>query len=271
MNEETDGLEAAPADAAPAADAAQVDTLTSEATTGTDGADIPEAGDESAADADGEPKKPAKGVQKRLDELTRRIHEERREKERLLTLLERGGPGQQQPNQAPVAQTAPPREDQFATYEEFEQARIDYAVEQRLQTVRQLEQRDQAARTFEERVTKVRDKLPDFDLYVGDPTLPITPLMATVIRESDVGPEVAYHLGKNRSEAQRIADLSPHRQAAELGRLEAKLSMPAAPNPKPIPPAPPQTVSGISAGLSKSPDEMSMAEYVEWQRARDKT
>lgn len=266
MTDETDGQTAAPVVEAETPATAPTDIETPEAVAGADGADTPDDGDESAADVEGEPKKPAKGVQKRLDELTRRIHEERREKERLLTLLERGGPAQQaQHRPAPPAQTAPPREEQFGTYEEFEEARIAYAVEQRLQTAREIEEQGRVARSFEERVTKVRDKLPDYDLYVGDPTLTITPLMAAVIRESEVGPEVAYHLGKNRSEAQRIAELPPHRQAAELGRLEAKLSAAPPPSTKPIPPAPPKTVSGLAAGLTKAPEEMTMDEYKAWR------
>lgn len=269
MADDTDTQTGAPEADAQAPAEAQADTQSPEAAAGTEGADIPEDGDESAADAEGEPKKPAKGVQKRLDELTRRIHEERREKERLLSLLERGGPAQHHQQQpSPQAQSVPPREEDFRTYEEFEEARINYAVEMRLATARQIEEQGRVAKSFEDRVAKVRDKLPDYDLYVGDPNLTITPLMAAVIRESEVGPEVAYHLGKNRSEAQRIADLPPHRQAAELGRLEAKLSAAPPPSTKPIPPAPPQTVSGLAAGLSKAPEEMSMDEYKAWRAAQ---
>lgn len=260
MSEETDGQTVAPGEAP-----AQVDEQQPEATAGTDGAEIPEDGDESAADTEGEAKKPAKGVQKRLDELTRRIHEERREKERLYALLERQ-PQQGQP--APVAQTDnQPREEDFPDYDAYMRALGRYEARQEIQQERQQEQREQSGRAFQERIDKVRDKLPDYDLYVGDPTLPITPLMAEVIRESDVGPEVAYHLGKNRSEAERIARLPPHRQAAELGRLEARLSAPQAQSHKPTPPAPPQTVTGLSAGLAKAPQDMSMDEYKAWREA----
>lgn len=269
MIDDTDGQTAAPEASAEADATALVDTPAPEATAGTDEAEILDDGDESAADTEAEPKKPARGVQKRLDELTRRIHEERREKDRLLALLERGSPAQQQQHRPPQAQSGPPREEDFASYEQFEEARIAHAVEMRLQTARELESQERVARSFEERVTKVRDRLPDYDLYVGDPNLTITPLMAAVIRESEVGPEVAYYLGKNRSEAQRIADLPPHRQAAELGRLEAKLSAPPPPSNKPIPPAPPQTVSGLAAGLSKAPEEMNMDEYKAWRAAQE--
>jgi hypothetical protein len=271
MEDEKDVQTDAPAEPV-VEEAEQVEVEQPEATTGTDGDETPD-GDESTADT--EPKKPAKGVQKRLDELTRLRKDAERDRDHWRELAMR----QTQPvPQAEPQQAAPPRQDQFDSYEDFEAARIEYAVEQRLKTAREIEQRESALRSFQGRVEAVRDKLPDYDLYVGDPTLTITPLMAEVIRESEVGPEVAYHLGKNRSEAQRIAALPPHRQAAELGRLEAKLSMeqsPPNPNPRPnprnVPPAPPQTVAGLSAGLTKAPDDMSMAEYISWRTQQDKT
>lgn len=270
MSEETDGQEAAPEATAVATEEApaQVEEQTSEATAEADTDEAVDGDEETTADAK---PKPAKGVQKRLDELTRRIHEERREKERLYSLLERGYGTQ--PSQAPqVAQTdGPPREDQFESWDEYESARIEYAVEQRLAAKEVERQRSSVLQSYEERVAKLRETAADYDEVVNDPTLKITPLMAEVIRESDLGPEVAYHLGTNRSEAERIASLPPHRQAAELGRLEAKLTVqppiPAQTQRTP-PPPPPKTVSGISAGLNKSPEDMSMAEYVKWMESR---
>ena len=48
--------------------------------------------------------------------------------------------------------------------------------------------------------------------------------MAETIRESDLGPELAYHLGTNPKEAERISKLAPFLQAKEIGRIEAKLA-----------------------------------------------
>ena len=47
--------------------------------------------------------------------------------------------------------------------------------------------------------------------------------MAAVIREAEKGPDIAYFLGSNPKEAERISRLSPFLQAKEIGRLEAKL------------------------------------------------
>lgn len=258
MNEETDGLEAASeATAASAEEAsAQVET-TSEATaeqpTETETSELAD----DAGEATGVPEKRVPWFQKRIDEVTRQKYEAAREADYWRGVAEGRNPAA---TQAPAE--GPPREDQFEDYQDFEQARIEYAVEQRLQTAREIEQRTAVHRSYEERAAKLRETADDYDTVVNDPTLKITTVMAEVIRESDVGPQVAYHLGTNRAEAERIASLPPHRQAAELGKLEVRLTQPAkTPSNKPNPPAPGQTVSGISAGLTKSAEEMTFTEY----------
>lgn len=84
------------------------------------------------------------------------------------------------------------------------------------------------------------------------------------ILESEVGPQVLYHLARNPEDAERIAELSPARQVAELGKLELKMS--------PVvrktsaAPAPIKTVSqGRSAAQGYS-DNWSDAEYREWRK-----
>lgn len=218
-----------------------------------------------AGEATEEPPKRVPWFQKRIDEVTRAKYDAQREADYWRGLAEGRNPTPQQPQK----QDGPPQLEQFETYEDYEEARIAHVVEQRLAQARQQEQRNTVLRSYEERAAAVRASKPDYDNVVGDPTLPITPVMAEVIRESDLGPEVAYHLGTNRQEAERIASLPPHRQAAELGRIEAVLTTkaPAPASSKPIPPAPVQTVGGLSAGLSKPAEEMSMAEYTAKMRA----
>lgn len=122
-----------------------------------------------------------------------------------------------------------------------------------------------AQQVFEARETLVREKYPDYDTVARSPNVQITTSMAEVIYDSEAGPEIAYHLGKNPAEAARIAALPVVRQAAELGRLEARITAPKA-LPK-QPPAPVTPVSAIAAGGSKDPNTMSMAEYIAWREA----
>ncbi len=100
--------------------------------------------------------------------------------------------------------------------------------------------------------------------------------MADTIRASEVGPDVAYYLGTNVKETERIARLPPILQAKEIGKIEAKL----ADNP-PVKrttsaPAPitPVTARGSNNNPSfdttdpRSIKNMSTSEWIEAERAR---
>jgi hypothetical protein len=129
---------------------------------------------------------------------------------------------------------------------------------------------------YHEREEAVRDKYDDFEKVAYNPSLPITPVMAETIQASDVGPELAYYLGSNPREADRISRLSPYLQAKEIGKIEAKM----ADNPIPIKkttsaPAPikPVTARGTSAGTYETTDPrsvtaMSTSEWIEAERRR---
>lgn len=120
-----------------------------------------------------------------------------------------------------------------------------------------------AEEAFSYRESDAREKYADYDAVTRNPNVPITPDMAEVIRDSDAGPDLAYHLGKNPQEALRIAQMSPTRRAVEMGRLEARVTAPkAAPKQPPTPVSP---VSAIAAGGSKDPGNMSMSEYIAWR------
>jgi hypothetical protein len=200
--------------------------------------------------------------EKRFDELTADKHAERRRAEaaeRRLQALE------QQPQvEQRQAETPPDRWDDPEGYDRW-------IIDRAKTEVRAEFTREKTVSTYAERVAKAREAKPDFDSVTTNPDLTITPAMAQVIVDSDIGPEVAYHLGTNPQEAARIAALPQHRQAAELGKLEAKLSQPA-PAPAPTrnpPPPPPQTVAGLSAGIAKAPEDMSMSEYIKWRSKGD--
>jgi len=129
---------------------------------------------------------------------------------------------------------------------------------------------------YHEREEAVREKYDDFEKVAYNPSLPITPVMAETIQASDVGPELAYYLGSNPREADRISRLSPYLQAKEIGKIEAKM----ADNPIPIKkttsaPAPikPVTARGTSAGTYETTDPrsvtaMSTSEWIEAERRR---
>ena len=205
--------------------------------------DTPDTGDDAAA----KPKR-KHWAHERIDELTR----QRREAER-----------QAEHWKARATQTVDP------SSLDFEEG----IAERTIQRTRQ-EQADTArasvdmlaAEAFGYREAEARDRFADYDTVTRNPGIAITPSMAEIIRDSDVGPDLAYHLGKNPVEAAKIAALPPTRQAVELGKLEARVT---APKPLPKqPPAPVQPVSGIAAGGTKDPGKMTMAEFKAWREAK---
>lgn len=218
-----------------------------------------EAEETGQADETGEPpvkKKP--WWEKRFDELAADKHAERRRAEAAEARLQA-----LEQQYWPPAPATPP--DQWDDPEGHTRWLIEQAKREALEEIKQT----QRLSTYGEKVAKFAEGHPDYaELVANNPDLTITPNMANVIFESDLGPQVAYHLGQNPAEARRIAALPDYRQAAELGKLEAKLSQPAVPPPaRTPPPPPPATVAGLSAGLQKGPEEMSMAEYIKAREA----
>ena len=98
-----------------------------------------------------------------------------------------------------------------------------------------------------------------FDREAFD-SLPLTPVIAQAIIDSDMPSKVMVHLASNPDEVERISRLSPARQAAEIGKIETVLSaarVKASNAPAPIKPV--GTRGGASAG---DRGKMSMDDYV---------
>lgn len=104
----------------------------------------------------------------------------------------------------------------------------------------------------------------DFDAIALNPELPISPAVGGLIKASDAGPDVLYHLGMHPEIAAQISSLPPVLAAMEIGRIAATIN---APRPKTATaaPAPTSPVKG-SAVASKDPASMSMEEYIAARR-----
>lgn len=226
------------------------------------------AGSEQKADSEpkdeGKPKRSASGRISELYAQKRTAEAEaisaRQEADRLRGELERLNQARQDPN-TPFEDQEALRLRQAVKAERQEQAAAEAEYKARVAMQRRTD-------AFYERVDAVRDRLPDFDTVV-DGTLPITDFAADLIAESEYGPQIAYHLGKNRTEAVRIANLPPHLQGAAIARIEAQVSVPMR-KVSQAPPPPPKLNGGSSPG-AKDPADMSPAEYSEWYRKRSKS
>lgn len=241
--------------------------------------------------ADPEKKKPSRGVQKRLDELTkqredaeRRADAERAEKDRLLKLLEQS---QSKPEPV-VVQDEPvrPSRADFADDNAFMDAVSEYVDKKAdfIATKRQAEAEKQKTETaiadgqrmvreaYQERVKKAQDQYADFKEVAESPDVIVSMPMVHAILRHEQGPALQYYLGKNPQEAERILKLDPPSQLVELGVIAAtKLNDPVKEplNPKPVSAAPrplSQTKASESVAV-KDPSTMTMDEYAKWRKS----
>jgi len=126
-------------------------------------------------------------------------------------------------NAPPPVSTAVPTADQYETVEAYAEALAERKAAELVQK-RELErQHSEVLETYHDKEEEARGKYDDFEQVAYNPSLRITDVMAQTIQASDIGPDVAYYLGSNPKEADRISRLAPFLQAKEIGRLEAKL------------------------------------------------
>ena len=177
--------------------------------------------------------------------------------------------------QAPVAARELPPADQFESVEAYADALAMRKAEELLHQRQIQQQQSQVLDAYHDREEDARGKYDDFEQVAYNPNLPITNAMADTIRESDIGPDLAYYLGSNPKEADRISKLSPLVQAKELGKLEAKLAD-SPPTKKtssaPAPIAPVTARSGSARTLDttdpRSIKEMSTSDWIAAERQR---
>lgn len=233
------------------------------------------------ASTEEQPKK-SKGVQKRIDELTRQRYEADRERENAKQEAEywrkQAIEGKQPQQQAQPKDDAAPKFEDFESYEAFVEARAEYAAEKKFNqlTSKQREEteitkRKEQERVFVEKVETASKKYPDFKEVALGKHVPYNAVMAQLVISSDVSADVSYYLGKNLDVASRIANLPPIDAAKEIGRIEAKFSDKPTPSPKRIPGAPPPIKPvGGQERVNKSPQEMTNAEYRQWRMQSSK-
>ncbi len=125
----------------------------------------------------------------------------------------------------------------------------------------------EAHESWAAQVAEAKQKYADFDSVVFTEELKISPEMGRVLASSEVGADVAYHLGMNRDLAARIAAMPVQQQAGAIAMLE--LTVPhSTPKPKtqssaPEPVSPVKaTGTGTADPLKKTPDE-----YRAWREA----
>ena len=168
-----------------------------------------------------------------------------------------------------------PPVDSFESPEAYAEALAERKAEELIARRETAKQQAEVIEAYHEREEEARNKYDDFEQVAYNPNLRITDVMAQTIQASEVGPDLAYYLGSNPKEAQRIAALTPFLQAKEIGRIEAKLAD--APPVKKTTSAP-APITPVTARASGNPSydttdprsvkSMSTSEWIEAERQR---
>jgi hypothetical protein len=248
---------------------------TPEAPAASDSSSTKPTGEDPAAEPE---HKQSKGVQKRIDELTR----QRADAERLaaeqsarldqaLKVVEQltGRNAQEAGKQTEEKDPRPARE-QFDDPDAYDEALIEWSTRRtsaafvaeaeakRIEAQTKAYQ-EEVRTTWEKRRSQALTEMPDYVEVAESPDLQIRMPMAGAIVMADNGPQIAYHLGKNPDIAARIAALPANQQVFEMGILAASLKgkKPEVSNA----PAPIKPLGGHADAVSKAPHEESMEEY----------
>lgn len=173
------------------------------------------------------------------------------------------------------AQTEAPSLEQFESVDAYAEALAARKAEELLARREAERQKMDMLEAYQDREEEARSKYEDFEQVAYNPKLPITAVMAETIQASDIGPDVAYFLGANPREADRISRLSPFLQAKEIGKIEAKLSSEPVLKKTTSAPPPIAPISGRGTGAPsydttdpRSVKSMSTSEWIEAERQR---
>lgn len=224
--------------------------------------------------------KTGNGYERRIDKLTARNKAIETEAARLraendeLKRRPAGSPPQQEAA-APKPALSGPKLADYATAEEWADARADWQRTQERQREESSENEQEARTTWEAhngRISEARAKYEDFDEVAEGATIPIPQQAALAIIEQSNSGDIAYYLAKHPDEAKALADMRPMKQIAAIVKISDKLSATpvaaaAAPKVKPASqaPAPIKPVGGAATG---STVELGSLSYQDYRKAR---
>lgn len=234
-----------------------------------------EAEDETTEPSDSSPEKEdSKGIQKRIDELTRIRRETERDRDYWREIAMKAEKPESKPE---------PKVYEVKTLEDFdydEKAYQSYIFEaaqnQAVEAAKRALEEDRTTiehktrqKAFEAKESKYAETVDDYLTVTRDPSLPFTKDMVDIAATSDDGPALLYYLAKNPLIADSLSRLPPTMAAREMGMIEAKLAKESQPSKAP---PPPPKIDGVNAGHKVSPtdpasDKLSMDA---WLKARNK-
>lgn len=217
-------------------------------------------------------------ITKQREEARKEAQQERQAREALearLAALER------QPTPQAQKVDEEPQPSQFNDAFEYAKALAEFTADKRIGEMRkqdaeakEAQERQKVIDQWANKVQQAKASLPDFDDIVASSDVVVNDDIRDAILESDVGPQILYHLAENEDVAKRIAGLSAKQALREIGKLEARFeAKETAPEAKPIvrskAPAPIQPLRGSSpADVPLSTNGEWHGTFQAWKEAR---
>ena len=168
-------------------------------------------------------------IERRFEQVTKARDEAKqeamREREARVSLEQRLA--EMERKQAPKGE-AEPDPSQFTDMFEYAKALTDYKVDQRLGEEKQKAvqakvqaEKEQVLNTWSERVTQAKASIPNFEQVVKSADMTVINEVRDSIFESDVGPQLLYHLADNPEFVEKLQGMTPAAQLRQIGKLEA--------------------------------------------------
>jgi len=177
---------------------------------------------------------------------------------------------------------AEPQPSQFTDAFEYARALAEWSTEQALvkrdredANRRADEERQKVISTWATKVATAKAEMPDFDDMVASSSVVVGDHIRDAILESDVGPQILYHLAKEDDVAKRLTSMSPAQALREIGKLEARFEKQPETKPsnpvgksKAPPPISPIRGTGKMSDVSIGSDGQFHGSYQAWKEAR---
>jgi len=233
--------------------------------------------EEPLAAAPQEPRKKG-GFQRKIERLTQENEYRARRIEDLEAALagrNNGHAGQQQ--EQPSWPRPKPTQAQFASYEEYDDAKDEWRDAKKEHEREQREREHAVARLEQERETRWQQSVGEFstatadfeDVLSGVRHIHFGEALQKAIKDSPMGARLAYELARAPKELERIAKLPPLAAVRELGKFEAKFDS-APPTKKIEVSKAPEPITPVGRGATTSTVPLDQMDYQDFKRARQR-
>ena len=239
-----------------------------------------------------EERKPNPKLEKRFSELTKQREAARQEAQRerearealeaRLAALEKSS--QPQASEQPEEE---PQPHQFSDAFEYAKALAEFTAEKALrerdkqEAQRKADEEKQKVMTaWAQKVEAAKAELPDFDDMIQSSDVVVNDAVRDAILESDIGPQILYHLAENPEIAEKLANAPVTSALRQLGKLEAKLekavetqqestpSKPVAKKSNAPEPIKPLRGSSVATDVPMTSDGQFHGTFAQWKAAR---